>query len=224
MHPDDFAHTMSVYATAFDARVPFEAEFRLKRHDGEYRWVFNRGTPRFDEDERFEGYIGAALDVTDRKAAEEALGHADRRQNEFLALLAHELRNPLAPIRNAVQIMERINSGQDARIDHAREVIDRQSGKLTRLIDDLLEVSRIDSGKVTLRRERSRCRRSCAARRTRRGGGRRAPPDARPAPAGRPRLRERRRRAPRPGVRQRAQQRGEVHARRRRAASRSPCP
>jgi PAS domain S-box-containing protein len=154
VHPDDFAHTMSVYATAFEARVPFEAEFRLKRHDGDYRWVFNRGTPRFDEDERFEGYIGAALDVTDRKAAEEALGHADRRQNEFLALLAHELRNPLAPIRNAVQIMERINSGQDARIDHAREVIDRQSGKLTRLIDDLLEVSRIDSGKVTLRREK----------------------------------------------------------------------
>jgi PAS domain S-box-containing protein len=154
VHPDDFAHCLSVYSTAFEARVPFETEFRLKRHDGEYRWILNRGTPRYDGDGRFQGYIGAALDVTERKAAEEALGHADRRQNEFLSMLAHELRNPLAPIRNAIQIMERINSGQDRRIDHAREVIDRQSGNLTRLIDDLLDVSRIDSGKVALRRER----------------------------------------------------------------------
>jgi PAS domain S-box-containing protein len=154
VHPEDFAHCLSVYSTAFEARVPFETECRLKRHDGEYRWLFNRGTPRYDGDGHFQGYIGAALDVTERKAAEEALGHADRRQNEFLSMLAHELRNPLAPIRNAIQIMERINSGQDRRIDHAREVIDRQSAHLTRLIDDLLDVSRIDSGKVTLRRER----------------------------------------------------------------------
>ncbi len=154
MHPEDFAHTLSVYAAAYEKRESFETEFRLKRRGGEYRWVFNRGTPRYDGDRRFEGYIGAALDVTDRKIAEEALGHADRRQNEFLAMLAHELRNPLGPIRNAVQIMERLNTGQDRRIDHAREVIDRQSADLTRLIDDLLEVSRIDSGKVTLRRER----------------------------------------------------------------------
>jgi PAS domain S-box-containing protein len=154
VHPEDFAHCLSVYTTAFDARVPFETEFRLKRHDGEYRWIFNRGTPRYDGDGRFQGYVGAALDITERKAAEEALGHADRRQSEFLSMLAHELRNPLAPIRNAIQIMERISGGQDRRIDHAREVIDRQSGHLTRLIDDLLDVSRIDSGKVTLRRER----------------------------------------------------------------------
>jgi len=154
VHPDDFAHCLSVYSTAFEARVPFDTEFRLKRQDGEYRWILSRGTPRYDGDGHFQGYIGAALDVTERKAAEEALGHADRRQNEFLSMLAHELRNPLAPIRNAIQIMERINSGQDRRIDHAREVIDRQSGNLTRLIDDLLDVSRIDSGKITLRRER----------------------------------------------------------------------
>jgi PAS domain S-box-containing protein len=154
VHPEDFAHVMSVYATAFEARVPFELELRFKNHAGEYSWMYMRGTPRYDADGRFQGYIGAALDVTERKAAEEALGHADRRQNEFLAMLAHELRNPLAPIRNAIQIMERIGIGQDRRMDHAREVIDRQSGHLTRLIDDLLEVSRISSGKVTLRRER----------------------------------------------------------------------
>ena len=154
VHPEDFATTLAAYATAFEQRVPFEAEFRLRRHDGDFRWVFNRGHPRFDAAGDFQGYIGAALDVTDRKSAEEALGHADRRRNDFLAMLAHELRNPLAPIRNAVQIMSRIAGGQDRRVDHARDVIDRQSAQLTRLIDDLLEVSRIDSGKVTLRREK----------------------------------------------------------------------
>ena len=154
MHPEDFAHCLSVYTTAFEARIPFEVEFRLKRHDGDFRWILNRGTPRFDVDGHFQGYIGAALDITDRKAAEEALGHADRRQNEFLGMLAHELRNPLAPIRNAVQIMERLGGGQDQRIDHSLEVIDRQSKHITRVIDDLIEVSRIDSGKVTLRRDR----------------------------------------------------------------------
>ena len=153
VHPEDFAHVLSVYATAFEGRVPFEIELRLKEREGEYYWIFMRGTPRY-LDGRFQGYIGAALDVTERKAAEEALGHADRRQNEFLAMLAHELRNPLAPIRNAIQIMERIGIGADRRMDHAREVIDRQSAHLTRVIDDLLEVSRIDSGKITLRRER----------------------------------------------------------------------
>jgi len=154
VHPDDFAPTLAAYATAFEERVPFEMEFRLKRHDGDFRWVFNRGRPRFDAEGQFQGHIGAALDVTDRKTAEEALGHADRRRNEFLAMLAHELRNPLAPIRNAIQIMSRIAGGQDKRVDHARDVIDRQSAQLTRLIDDLLEVSRIDSGKITLRREK----------------------------------------------------------------------
>ena len=154
VHPEDFAHCLAAYASAFEQREPFETEFRLRRYDGDYRWVFNRGRPRYDADGRFAGYIGAALDVTDRKAAEEALGHADRRRNEFLAMLAHELRNPLAPIRNAIQIMARVAGGQDRRVDHARDVIDRQSAHLTRLIDDLLEVSRIDSGKITLRRER----------------------------------------------------------------------
>ena len=154
VHPEDFAHCLAAYASAFEQRESFETEFRLRRYDGDYRWVFNRGRPRYDADGRFAGYIGAALDVTDRKAAEEALGHADRRRNEFLAMLAHELRNPLAPIRNAIQIMARVAGGQDRRVDHARDVIDRQSAHLTRLIDDLLEVSRIDSGKITLRRER----------------------------------------------------------------------
>jgi signal transduction histidine kinase len=86
------------------------------------------------------------------RQAEEALREADRRKDEFLATLAHELRNPLAPIRNAVQIMKLVGL-KDPRAQHARELIERQVGLLARLVDDLMDVARITAGKITLRRE-----------------------------------------------------------------------
>jgi two-component system CheB/CheR fusion protein len=92
-------------------------------------------------------------DITDRKLAEEALREADRRKDEFLAILAHELRNPLAPIRNAVQIL-RMKETADPDLRWAHDIIDRQTRQLTRLVDDLLDVSRITQGKIELRRER----------------------------------------------------------------------
>ena len=87
-----------------------------------------------------------------RKRAEQALREADRRKDEFLAMLAHELRNPLAPIRNAAQVLKLVGDG-DAKQRWAREVIERQTQHLTRLVDDLLDVSRITQGKVKLARE-----------------------------------------------------------------------
>src|SRR5699024_4891562 len=85
--------------------------------------------------------------------AEDALREADCRKDEFLATLAHELRNPLAPIRNAVEIV-RVKNPEDADLRAARDIIDRQVQQMTRLVDDLLDVSRITRGKVQLRRER----------------------------------------------------------------------
>jgi PAS domain S-box-containing protein len=95
---------------------------------------------------------GIATDITDRKQAEDALKEADRRKDEFLAMLAHELRNPLAPIRNAVQIMRLLGS-TDPNLERSREMIDRQVEHMTRLVDDLLEVSRITGGKIKLQKE-----------------------------------------------------------------------
>jgi two-component system CheB/CheR fusion protein len=92
-------------------------------------------------------------DITDRKLAEQALREADRRKDEFLATLAHELRNPLAPIRNAVQIL-RLKSPADPDLRWAHDIIDRQAQQLTRLVDDLLDVSRITRGRIELRQER----------------------------------------------------------------------
>jgi CheY-like chemotaxis protein len=92
-------------------------------------------------------------DVTERKRIEEALRQADRRKDEFLATLAHELRNPLAPLRNGLEIM-RIARGDESLVEQARHMMERQLGQMVRLIDDLLDLSRITLGKVELRLER----------------------------------------------------------------------
>ncbi|MDI1481848.1 PAS domain S-box protein [Polyangium sp. y55x31] len=97
--------------------------------------------------------IGIVIqDITDQKRAEEALHEADRRKDEFLAMLAHELRNPLAPIKTAVEIQKRI-ALEEPRLLRSRDVIERQVGHLVRLLDDLLDVSRISRGRITLRKE-----------------------------------------------------------------------
>jgi signal transduction histidine kinase len=91
-------------------------------------------------------------EIAERRRAEVALKDADRRKDEFLAILAHELRNPLAPIRNAVEIMARV-AVENPQVNWAREVIDRQSMHLTRLVDDLLDISRITRGVIKLAKE-----------------------------------------------------------------------
>jgi PAS domain S-box-containing protein len=98
--------------------------------------------------------LSIVRDISDRKRAEEALREADRRKDEFLATLAHELRNPLAPIRNAVQILRK-KGGADSGLLFARDIIDRQVQQLARLVDDLLDVSRITRGMIELRKERA---------------------------------------------------------------------
>jgi signal transduction histidine kinase len=90
--------------------------------------------------------------LAERKRIENALKAADRRKNEFLAMLGHELRNPLAPIKNAAQIMKRVNVS-DPKLQMVQQVIDRQTGHLARLVDDLLDISRIEQGKITVRKE-----------------------------------------------------------------------
>ncbi len=93
-------------------------------------------------------------DITDRKLAMDALQEADRRKDEFLATLAHELRNPLAPLRNGLQVMN-LAKDDSAAVERARAMMERQLQQMVRLIDDLLDLSRISRGKVELRRERA---------------------------------------------------------------------
>ena len=105
-----------------------------------------------DADGRF-SVLSLVLDVTERKRAEDALREADRAKNEFLAVLSHELRNPLAPIKNSLYILDRAApGGEQARRAHA--IVARQVDQLSRLVDDLLDVTRIARNKLTLQRQR----------------------------------------------------------------------
>jgi PAS domain S-box-containing protein len=132
---------------------PFEMVFPLRSADGDFRAFLTRVMPLKDDRGRVLQWFGTSTDITTQQRVEEALRVADQRKDAFIATLAHELRNPLAPIRNAVEIM-RLMGPASAEMKTMRDIIDRQVRHLTRLVDDLLEVSRITQGKVQLRTER----------------------------------------------------------------------
>lgn len=153
VHPADRNRVRQEMIEAAQNESEISIEYRLLQPDGSVRWMASRGDILYDRSGKGVRMIGALFDITDRKSAEEALREADRRKDEFLATLAHELRNPLAPIRNALHIMQRADGDLD-KIDQARQTMERQVQQLTRLVDDLLDVSRITRGKIELRKER----------------------------------------------------------------------
>jgi len=152
VHPDDRERSSENFKKARSERKGFRFDYRLQRRNGSYQWAVNSGKPRFAEDGSYLGYIGSVVDISDRKELEEALKEADRKKDEFLAVLAHELRNPLAAIRMAMNAMKRTN-GEKAKFTKMTDIIERQSGQLSSLIDDLLDVSRITRGQVVLRKK-----------------------------------------------------------------------
>ncbi len=115
------------------------------------RWVGAVYSPTFNAAGKADGYVAVVYDIHERKMAEQALAEANRRKDEFLATLAHELRNPLAPIRNAVALLGR-HGPLAPELEWSRGVIDRQVEQMARLIDDLLDIARISSGKLLVRR------------------------------------------------------------------------
>jgi PAS domain S-box-containing protein len=150
LHPDDAPAYVEAFLAAQHERLAFQATARVRRADGAWRYVASRGVPRLGSAGEFVGMVGSSPDITDRIEREQTLADEGRRKDEFLAMLAHELRNPLAPIRNAAQLLA-LNPTQDPRVARASGVIERQSAHLARLVDDLLDVSRVTTGKVLLR-------------------------------------------------------------------------
>ena len=152
VHPADHERAAQGFQSSFEKREPFALELRLRRADGSYRWIVNTGTPLYRRHGEFAGYIGSCADITANKLHEQRLEQTDRQKDEFIATLAHELRNPLAPIRNALHIL-RDGTTDAGRTRWAHEVIERQVTQLVRLIDDLLDVARVTCGHLELRRK-----------------------------------------------------------------------
>jgi PAS domain S-box-containing protein len=150
IHPSDAEAYVAEYVASTAARRPFEARLRFRRADGQYRWLRSTGVPRVGADGSLLGYVGCSVDITDLQRTQEVLRDADRRKDEFLATLAHELRNPLAPIRSALEVL------RDDPRSHGElyPVLERQVSQLVRLVDDLLDLSRIAHGHIELRPER----------------------------------------------------------------------
>jgi len=148
-HPDDRARFAELRQRAAEAGLPFEAEGRYRRHDGEYRWFWGRVVPVKGAGGEVAQWVGTFTDITDRKRIEDQLALESRRKDEFFATLAHELRNPMAPIRYAAALLRPGASGDV--IERARGVIDRQAGRMARLLDDLLDMSRITRDAIELR-------------------------------------------------------------------------
>ncbi|MEO7362976.1 MAG: ATP-binding protein, partial [Gemmatimonadaceae bacterium] len=151
--------TMAAWELGFGTGTPIQIEHRFQRADGEYRWHISRCLPMRDADGSIVQWVGSSTDIhtqkqasNDMERASDVLADADLRKDEFLAILAHELRNPLAPIRNALQILQ-ITNGTAESVGIASAIIDRQTTQMIRLVDELLDVSRISRGTIDLRSE-----------------------------------------------------------------------
>jgi len=154
-HPEDQAHAWERWRHSLHTGDPYEVEYRLRHNSGEYRWVLGRALPVRDPAGHVTRWMGTCTDIHEQKLAQErlrvserALRDADRLKDEFLAMLAHELRNPLAPIGAAAELL-RIAGGERV-VQDAAAVIKRQVHHMTELVDDLLDVSRVTRGVINL--------------------------------------------------------------------------
>ncbi len=165
VHPEDLARWLDTCVRAFDAREPFCIEYRLRRHDGEYRWVLDRGVPRFGSDDSFQGYAGTLVDIDDRKRCEQELARALERERKlrisveessrlkdgFLATVLRDLRSPVQAIAAWARHLRQQAVPASEAAD-ALESIERNALAQDRIISDLLDLSRVGGSALPLRR------------------------------------------------------------------------
>lgn len=149
IHPDDAKRYLAAFEEALRKHSRFQQRVRIRVANGEWRWLISYALPWFTANDEYAGHVGVSINITDAVTAESALLETDRRKDEFLATLAHELRNPLGPISNGLSLIAR--PGGAASLPRLLPVIIRQVRYIERLVDDLLEVSRITSGKIEMR-------------------------------------------------------------------------
>lgn len=154
IHPDDRDEVRRKYGTSFERREPFSIEYRLRRYDGEYRWVIDRGVTRHSPDGSFAGYVGSCLDINEQKATEQKLLEAKEYAEEmsklktsFLTNITHEIRTPLTVILGFTSILR-----QGVRTEYQRFVnlIERSGRRLLLMLDSMLDLAQLEAGTLEI--------------------------------------------------------------------------
>ncbi|PRY52656.1 PAS domain S-box-containing protein [Arcticibacter pallidicorallinus] len=142
VHPEDKDACLKLYMDSLEKRVPYTGEYRMLSKNGEYRWLLTSGSPRFEPDGSFTGYIGSSIDITERKQNEQ-------RKNEFISMVSHELKTPLTSTISYVQVSQRkLSDNGDLTTAGMLDRAFRQLGKMKALINGFLNVSRLEAGKI----------------------------------------------------------------------------
>ncbi|MFL5369693.1 MAG: ATP-binding protein [Myxococcales bacterium] len=152
VHPEDLERCVKYYLDHFHRHEPFEMEYRLRRHDGEYRWIFDRGTPFYDDAGDFAGFIGSCVDVDDRRRAQEArerrgeqeLASARDFEKWIIAIVSHDIRNPLNAIAGSAATL--LKASEPAIVKRAAERVLRGAQRIGDIVGDLLDFSRERQG------------------------------------------------------------------------------
>lgn len=157
IHPDDVDENIKTWTQSIETGEPFKFQHRFRRADGKYRWHLSRALPMRNDQGEITKWIGANSEIHEVKNLQDELrsvaanlSEANRRKTEFLATLSHELRNPLAPIRTGLELLKMIGN-DPSKMEETRSMMERQTRQLVRLIDDLLDISRVTQDKLELR-------------------------------------------------------------------------
>ena len=158
IHPEDLDRFMGIYKSSFDARKPFDVEFRMKKNDGNFKWIISKGVPRFQTDGRFAGYIGSCIDINDQKIIEETVKKFNEEllslntsKDKFFSIIAHDLKSPLSGLLGFTEIL--LDEFDDLQIEEVKEFIGHSHQaaiNLNALLENLLEWSRIQTGNFAL--------------------------------------------------------------------------
>ena len=152
VHPDDRKRLVEQWTSSVSTKGMYDVEYRIRRHDGVYRWFRAQAMPMKDEAGGIIKWIGSSTDIEATKRVENALRDSEAGKDELIATLSHELRNPLAPLRSSLQLLRRSSKDDDPATPIHREM-ERQVDHLVKLADDLLEISHTTRGQLELRKE-----------------------------------------------------------------------